>query len=74
MCTMPHCEFLCEASWLYLENTVSLMLSTITNSYNFSNYSSVKISESRVIGVVSMSYLGLNTLESLIFFILASCI
>lgn len=75
-CVQCHtcCEFLYEASWLYLENTVSLMLSTTANSYNFSDYSSLKISESWVIGVVSMSYLGLNTLQSIIFFILASCI
>ena len=50
------------------------MLSTTATSYSFSDYSSVKISESWMMGVVSMSYLGLNTLWSLIFFILTSCI
>lgn len=52
----------CETAGLYLENKVSLMLSTTATSYNFSDYSSVKISESWVMGMVSMSHLGLNTL------------
>lgn len=47
-CVQCHtcCGSLCETAGLHLEDKVSLMLSTTATSYNFSDYSSVKISES----------------------------